>query len=91
MALQQLQVTCINKRDRNSTHEGITHVGGAGWKWTRAQAIRAIKYDKTHQLYTNVGGKIAWVGVNGSPPNEYLQTHADGRWNNNLLALPECR
>ena len=30
-------------------------------------------------IYPAVGGKVA-----------HLQTHADGKWNDNLLALPEC-
>jgi hypothetical protein len=35
------------------------------------------------------GGKPAEVGVRvSSAGRKYIQTHADGYWNNNLLALP---
>ena len=88
---QTLQVTCINKPHRDSSHEAISHVGGNGWYWTSVQAIAAIEA-KLYTLYTSVGGKIAYVGVRVGPNGRrYLQTHADNQWNNNLLALPECR
>jgi len=85
-------VTCINKLPRDNTHEGITHLGGPGggaWKWTRAQVIQSIKTG-SNTFYTDVNGKRANIGVVAGPHGEYLRTHADGVWNDNLLALPEC-
>jgi len=87
---QTAQVTCITKADRTSTHEGITHLGGEGWQWTRAQVIAAIE-NKSWAFYTNVGGQTAWVRVVQGPYGKYVQTYANGRWTNNLLSLPECR
>ena len=83
------QVTCIKKIPRNNPHEGITHLGGAGWKWTRAEVISSIE-EKTNTFYTNVQGKRADVGVVNGPNGKYLRTYADGVWNDNLLELPEC-
>lgn len=83
------QVTCITKPDRNSKHEAITHLGGQGWKWTRQQVIASIE-DKTNTFYTRVNGKRADVGVVTGSNGKYLRTYADGVWNDNLLALPEC-
>ena len=37
--MSDVQVKCINKQPRNNPHEGITHLGGDGWKWTRQQVI----------------------------------------------------
>ncbi|MDP9359646.1 MAG: DUF3892 domain-containing protein [Chloroflexota bacterium] len=89
--VQQIQVTCINKVNRASGHEGITHLGGVGWKWTRQQMIVELESPHPrHAFYTRVNGRTAWIGVNSGPHGKYLQTHADGYWNNNLLALPEC-
>jgi len=34
-------------------------------------------------------GPAAWVRVNSNGRVRYPQTYADGRWTNNLLALPE--
>jgi hypothetical protein len=87
--MSDLQVTCINKTPRNDPHEGITHLGGAGWKWTRQQVVDLINA-KTHTFFTLVGGKRANVGVVNGPNGAYLRTYADGVWNDNLLALPEC-
>jgi hypothetical protein len=83
------QVTCINKQQRNNTHEGITHLGGAGWKWTRQEVINSIN-NGTNTFFTMVGGKRADVGVVNGPNGQYVRTHADGYYNDNLLALPEC-
>ncbi len=90
------QVTCINKPDRNSRHEHITHIGGVSagkrWKITREEAIRRID-SKTDSFYVVDArmGTTSWVGVvrpaSGSP---HLRTHANGAWNDNLLSLVEC-
>lgn len=87
--MADVQVTCINKQPRDNPHEGITHLGGATWKWTRRQVINSIK-SGSNTFFTLVGGKRAEVGVVNGPNGEYLRTHADGYWNDNLLALSEC-
>ena len=87
--MSDLQVTCVNKEPRNNTHEGITHLGGSNWKWTRADVIRSIE-NNSNTFYTKVGGIRADVGVINGPNGKYVRTHADGQWNDNLLALKEC-
>ncbi len=88
--MADVQVTCINKTNRNSSHEAITHLGGSNWKWTRQEVVRSIK-NKTNTFFTLVGGRRADLAVRVSANGtEYVQTYADGVWNNNLLALPEC-
>lgn len=87
--MADVQVTCINKQPRDNPHEGITHLGGATWRWTRQQVIESIKA-KTNTFFTFVGGKRAEVAVVNGPNGEYLRTHADSYWNDNLLALREC-
>lgn len=82
-------VKCINKQPRDNPHEGITHLGGDGWKWPRDEVIRSINAG-TNIFFTQVGGKRAYVGVVNGAHGQYVQTHADGKWDNNLLALPEC-
>lgn len=87
--MADVQVTCINKQPRNNPHEGITHLGGKTWRWTREQVIESIK-SKTNTFYTFVQNKRADIGVVEGPNGEYVRTYADGKWNDNLLALPEC-
>ncbi len=87
--MADVQVKCINKQPRNDTHEGITHLGGAGWKWTRAEVIRSIE-GRTNTFFTRVNGKRADVAVVDGPNGKYVRTHADGYYNDNLLALVEC-
>ena len=77
-----------------SAHEHITHIGNlvAKWRITRETAIYQID-NKTSEFYTvdKQTGKKCYVGVvreTGKAP--YLRTHADGKWNDNLLAQAEC-
>ena len=85
-------VGCINKLPRQDPHEGITHLGGpggGGWRWTRQQVIDSIE-GRINTFHTMVQGRRAEVGVVNGSYGKYLRTHADGYWNDNLLALPEC-
>ena len=85
------RLTCIIKPHPQSSHEHITHVGNGAQVWTREQVIGWIDTG-AHTFYVLApDGRRADVGVvreAGKAP--YLRTHADGRWNNNLLALPQC-
>ncbi|NYG45334.1 hypothetical protein GGD67_002792 [Bradyrhizobium sp. IAR9] len=90
------RIDCVNKPDRNSPHEHITHVGGprpdslGRWKDTVPNVVRLIE-EGAHGFYTTEGGATAWVGVRTSAAgNKFLQTHADGIWKDNLLALKGC-
>lgn len=90
--MADVQVTCITKPNRQSAHEGITHLGGTGgggWKWTRAQVVASIQA-KSNTFYTMVGDRRANVGVVEGQNGPYVRTYADGVWNDNLLALQEC-
>lgn len=89
------QVTCITKPDRFSTHEHITHIGNmaGNWKLTREEAIRRLEssQDAFYTIDKSTGRKV-YVGVVRGDGNKapYLRTHADGKWNDNLLAQQEC-
>jgi hypothetical protein len=84
-----VRVRYVNKQPRQDPHHGITHLGGERWKWTRQEVITSIEA-RTNTFYTLVRGYRAEVGVVDGPNGKYVRTHADGRWNDNLLALPEC-
>jgi hypothetical protein len=95
--MPSLQVTCINKPHHSSPHEHITHIGGgtgsSRWRLKREDAIQQID-NKTNTFYV-VDPKnprnVAYVGVvRPAHGHAYLRTHADGKWNDNLLAQVEC-
>lgn len=87
------QIQCINKTNRYSVHERISHVGGSHpnrWKLTQPDAISLIETG-AWRFYVSVGGTTAWVIVAMSASgNKYLKTQNDGEQPNNLLSLPEC-
>jgi hypothetical protein len=87
--MADVRVTCINKQPRNNPHEGITHLGGKDWWWTRKQVIDSIRAGNTFYTYEN--NTRANIGIVEGPNGDYLRTYADGKWTDNLLALGECR
>lgn len=92
-----VKITCITLSSTNALHEHITHVGSpqftpTGSKWTVAQVVVAIE-NKLHTFYVKDSlGNRADVGVvdPGGGRKKFIRTYADGKWNNNLLALPVC-
>ncbi|MGD0117528.1 MAG: DUF3892 domain-containing protein [Candidatus Binatus sp.] len=93
------KVFCVNKPDRNSRHEHITHLGGtdrltgASWKFTREQVIRRIlRQIDTFYTTDDKARKRADVEVvNEVGKALYVRTRQDGVLSDNLLHLPECR
>jgi hypothetical protein len=92
--MKEYEVTCINRPNRTSPHEHITHIGNlaAKWRMEREKAIAQID-DNQAAFYTvdRSTGKKMYVGVVRQPGKvPYLRTHADGKWNDNLLAQNDC-
>ena len=89
------QITCITKPHVNSRHEHITHVGNPAWSMKRLtvqDVIQRIKNNVDTFYVKDAYGNIAHVGVvpASALQGEYLRTHADGKWTDNLLALTQC-
>jgi hypothetical protein len=91
---QNVQISCINKTDRQNRWERISHVGGVNsdgtrWRLAEPDAISGIEGDKYH-FYTHVDGVSAWVIITTHNGRKYLKTEADTTTKDNLLSLPEC-
>jgi hypothetical protein len=76
-----------------SSHE---HIGEVKWehatngttgKSTRAEMVKWIKDDKGEARVRDGQGWVHVGVVEASPP--YIRTYADGKWTDNLLALPK--
>lgn len=57
------RVTCNTKPDRNSSHEHITHLGGASWYWTREDVIASIDAGTNTFYVLDAQGHRSNVGV----------------------------
>ena len=87
--MPDVQVTCIVRQPRKNPHDGITHLGGHGWKKTKAEMIAAIE-GRRDTFHIMVGGQRAEIGVLPGPGGKHLRAYADGQWNDSLLKLPMC-
>lgn len=84
------RVTCINKTDRQSRHERISHIGGDWGKVTQSEAINQI-LNGTYHYYVLVNGYSTDVIVEENfLGHKYLKTVADTTIVDNLLSLTEC-
>jgi hypothetical protein len=88
--MAHLQVTCINKNDRQNPHERIRAIGGAGFRFSHPDAISCIERG-VHSFYVTVGKNTVDVIVATHNGNKYIKTRNDGIQPDNLLSLPECR
>lgn len=93
----RFQIRCINKPNRQSPVEHITHVGGYGttqWKLTVEEVIKRIKsIGPNHEdFFVKVGTYEANVFVVPATAHrrEHIKTERDSTKVDNLLSLPEC-
>lgn len=75
-------------------HEHITHVGIQGGKLIPvSHVIQNIKDGHDYFVKDKDTGKDIQVHINSggiASFKPYIQTKADGKFSNNLLALPDC-
>jgi hypothetical protein len=92
-----VKITAIKKDNGNhlNPHEAITDfrwVDETDGKMGRSTRQRMVQWMEQEggKAYVGMGASKAWCYVNVSAKgNKFLQTHADGKWANNLLSLPE--
>lgn len=84
--MADVRIRYVSKNSNN--HEGIEEVGNTSWRWFVDQVISSIEQG-TNTFYTHEDGTRAEVAVRDGKYKKHLQTHADGKWTNNLLALPD--
>jgi hypothetical protein len=89
------EVLCINKDNRYSPQERITHIGGKNsstekWKLTLEEAISGIESGKWTFFVRKGGSEVKVIISVSRSGRKYLKTENDGEEPNNLLSLPEC-
>jgi hypothetical protein len=93
-----LQITGVRKPNRNDPHEAISH-----YRWyddddnTRRldERVVLIAWMERNEVSAYVidkdTNKKVWCDIRTNQHGtKYLQTYADKKWTDNLLALPEC-
>ena len=90
---EKVQISCINKTNRESEYDCIGFVGGthanAKWKLSLTDAIKGIESGR-YSFYTSVGGHVRNVVVASRNGVKDLKTESDNDTPDNLLSLPEC-
>ena len=93
--MANLQIDAIRMSAGGSRHEHITHVFGPAFGMkARFDAVSNIFYNRnSHFTQGNLlGGQtpVGRVAANQAVLSQadYLRTHANGQWTDNLLALP---
>jgi len=95
-----VKITCIKKDNGNhdNPHEAIEKLGwldestGKSGICTRLEMVEFIEKDKGIAYVVDRFGNKAYLYVRVSVKNnKFVQTIADGKYSNNLLALIECR
>jgi len=95
-----VRITCINKSggQHQNPHEAISYLG-----WINESDNKTGKSSRLemYDFVVNKGGKayvkdaygnIAYLkGATSAAGNKYVRTYSDGKWTDNLLALPECQ
>jgi len=90
------QIDCIEKDDRYSPTEAITHIGGRNadgtrWRITQKEAIAGMKAGRWSFYVTRNGVRANVVVAVSRFGNEYIRTEADYQEPNNLLSLMSCQ
>jgi hypothetical protein len=94
-----IRITCISKDGGNheNPHAAITALGwineetGKRGTSTRLQMYDWIKFKSGKAYVRDVVGNSAQVGTaETARGTKYVRTYRDGKWTDNLLALPEC-
>lgn len=93
-----VQITCINKDggDHYDRHEGITNFGWVNpdtsvrGNSNRSEMVAWLE-NGGYAFTKDIFGNMAKLVVRSNQGRKYVQTLADGRWTDNLLALNECR
>lgn len=93
-----VKIRCIKKDGGNheNPHEGVTHYGwvdssGDSNVAGREAMVEWVEKSGNEAYVESLGGDKAYCDVRtGRSGRKFLQTYADGNYNNNLLNLPEC-
>jgi len=94
-----IRIICVSKPSGNNRdpHDAISVLGweneatGQRSRITRDELYNWIKLEKGVAYVIDGGGNKAFVGTRENIyGTRYVQTYADGKWTDNLLALPNC-
>jgi hypothetical protein len=86
--MADIRIQYVNKS--GDTHEHITDLGNDSGTSPVADVVAWIE-NRTHTFYVFENGRRADIYVRQGTNRKYVQTVADGEWQNNLVSLPPCK
>jgi Protein of unknown function (DUF3892) len=92
--LPRFEIACVNKPDRQSLVEHITHVGGYGageWKLPVEEVVRRIEGRIERFFVSDGANEVDVFVVSPIGQRKHIRTNPDLTKLDNLLSLPDCR
>jgi hypothetical protein len=91
-----MAIQCIGRRmSGGNGHEHISEIrwrddsDGSTGHSTRATMVTYVETNGNEAVYcTDAAGRKVWVQVGSNGSTRYIRTAANGKWADNLLALP---
>jgi hypothetical protein len=88
--MTDVEVTAVNRKPGSASHEHLTYLAGNTWRWTCQQVMQSIAAG-TNTFYIMDHGRREEVAIASGVSGSCLRARVDGRWTDDLQALPDCR
>lgn len=88
--MTDVEVTAVNRKPGSASHGELTYLAGDNWRWTCQQVMQSIAAG-TNTFYIMDHGHREDVAIADGANGPCLRARVDGRWTDDLQALPDCR
>ena len=88
--MQIIEITCAKNNPFWPSLHNCASLSGPSGHWTRDELVTLIQ-SKTASVFITVNGRRSDLAVFPQGSITLVRSHANGVWNDDLLALPQCQ